>query len=104
MPPAAVHCAYVACAASIKRSSLGLALHLVYYVDEEIGGEGWEHGRTGGSSSTFCRNNREEVFIYCAATVATVAAAGDTKSCPEIFILIKLINMVQLCGARGADP
>lgn len=45
VPPAAVHCAYVACAASIKRSSLGLALHLVYYVDEERGGEGvgaWE--------------------------------------------------------------
>lgn len=68
------------------------------------GARGCEHGRTGGSSSTFCQNNREEVFIYCAATVATVAAAGDTKSCPEIFILIKLINMVQLCGARGADP
>lgn len=75
---AAAHCAYVACAASIKRSSLGLALHLVYYVEEERGG--WQGGSTGGSSSTFCRNNRVEVFIYCAATVA---AAGDTENLPR---------------------
>lgn len=77
MLAAAACCAYVACAASIKRSSLGLALHLVYYVEEEGGGRG---GSTGGSSSTFCRNNRVEVFIYCAATVT---AAGDTEKLPR---------------------
>lgn len=71
----AAHCAYVACAASIKPSSLvSLTFGLLQrYMDHEVPRAGACH----------IENNSQEVFIYCVCAfvcgASLLAAAGDSK-------------------------